>query len=270
MQNLKFIVSTTIAVSTILGIGAATAADLPARAYTKAPAVVATPNWYGSFIGVNGGGAFGNDGINILGGTGAFALMPALTVASKPSGGLGGVTWGTNWQTDRFVYGFISDFDYADIHDSAPIVAPNTTGSVEQRLRWFSTSRVRLGYLLMDNLLLYGSGGLADGDTIVRGSASAFIAGRNLPGTVAVDSSKFRYGWAAGGGLEYQIGRWSVMFDYVHYDLGKRDVVAFGPVAGDSLSTSTRFSGDVIRGGLNYRFNWTFFDLVTGARPFSW
>ena len=57
MRNSNSIISAAVAFSAILGIGAASAADLPARTYTKAPAVVAPVyDWSGFYIGGDVGG----------------------------------------------------------------------------------------------------------------------------------------------------------------------------------------------------------------------
>ncbi|HBK05853.1 MAG TPA: porin family protein, partial [Acetobacteraceae bacterium] len=54
MRNLKLIVSAAAIVSTLVGITAATAADLPARTYTKAPVYVEPAfNWSGFYVGGN-------------------------------------------------------------------------------------------------------------------------------------------------------------------------------------------------------------------------
>ena len=52
MRNSKFIVSAVVALSVIVGIGAASAADMTPRMYTKAP-VVADPayDWSGFYVG---------------------------------------------------------------------------------------------------------------------------------------------------------------------------------------------------------------------------
>ena len=57
MRNLKLVVSVA-ALSAILSISAASAADLP----MKAPAMVAAPvdTWTGWYVGVNGGGVWGH------------------------------------------------------------------------------------------------------------------------------------------------------------------------------------------------------------------
>ena len=57
MRYSKWIFSAAFAASAIIGMAGASAADLPARTYTKAPAMVVDPayNWTGFYVGVNGG-----------------------------------------------------------------------------------------------------------------------------------------------------------------------------------------------------------------------
>ena len=80
----------------------------------------------------------------------------------------------------------------------------------------------------------------------------------------------FRYGWAAGVGAEYQWGNWSLSLDYIHYDLGRFNFAYSDGVSPDFLVASTQFSGDMIRGAINYRFDWTPLDLLLGRRPSDW
>jgi hypothetical protein len=47
MRHSKFIISLAVAAGAILSIGSASAADLPAKVYTKAPPVVPMYNWTG-------------------------------------------------------------------------------------------------------------------------------------------------------------------------------------------------------------------------------
>src|SRR5712691_8918834 len=82
---MKKILMTTVGL-VALGLAPASAADLAARTYTKAPALVSPLyNWTGFYIGAMGG--FGKED------TSDFAL----------SGGFGGGTAGYNWQTGQFV-----------------------------------------------------------------------------------------------------------------------------------------------------------------------
>ena len=92
----------------VLGTTAAAAADLPVKA---APVPVAIYDWTGFYIGVSGGGSFGQsthiDQATGLGDTLGYNLK----------GGLVGGTLGYNWQTpgSPFVFGIEADGAWSDI-----------------------------------------------------------------------------------------------------------------------------------------------------------
>ena len=74
-------------------VGLANAADLPRPMYTKAPPMVAPYyNWTGFYVGINGGGGWGNSAWDTTGGF-------------DTSGGLVGGTIGYNWQMGTWVLG---------------------------------------------------------------------------------------------------------------------------------------------------------------------
>jgi len=259
------------------GAAPAMAADLPPLA-PKAPAMapVPTPSWYGFFVGVQGGYAWGDDSVETSTATGIYApelgVTIPFTIAGEPKGGVVGVRWGTNWQSGPLVLGTLSDFSWTDIRSSETLTltAPGLTraNTAEQHLEWFGTSRVRAGYLITPNLLLYGSGGFASGSMEVTVANTAVgvpcgVAGACPRGT----DDTFRYGWAAGVGAEYQVGNWSLSLDYIHYDLGNFNFAYTDGISPDFLIASTRFSGEMVRGAINYRFDWTPLDLVVGRRP---
>ena len=96
------------------------AADIRTAPILKAPVIVApVQNWYGSYIGVNGGYAWGRGGIELL----PYAFFrPAFTLgaipttlAANPRGGVFGITYGSNYQFGQVVLGFDSDFDWSGI-----------------------------------------------------------------------------------------------------------------------------------------------------------
>src|ERR1700760_3757844 len=94
---MKKIVLATVAVAA-LGTASASAADLAARTYTKAPPMAALPTWAGFYVGVMGGYATEDSG------------SPSI------QGGLAGGTFGYNWQTGNLVYGVEVDAAWADIN----------------------------------------------------------------------------------------------------------------------------------------------------------
>jgi len=64
----------------------ASAADLPRGQPYKAPAYVTQYNWTGFYLGINGGGGFGDSNWN------------GFAVSNSPTGGMIGGTAGYNWQ----------------------------------------------------------------------------------------------------------------------------------------------------------------------------
>jgi outer membrane immunogenic protein len=260
-----------VAVTAISVNQIATAADLPTKA--PAPAVVAPYNWYGFYIGVQGGYAGGREAINLTpdanyAPSAAAGLFPT-SFAGDPRGGLGGIQFGSNWQYGRFVVGTASDFSFSNINASQTSFVSSGRGGVTtlgtQKLEWLSTSRVRAGYTVADTLLLYGTGGLADG----RASASSSIVmtGCGAGACPAGSDAKTLWGWAAGGGAEYAMGRWSVNVEYIHYDLGHLNYNMTDPtLPGAFIAASTKYSGDIVRGGISYRFDWTPWEFIFGRR----
>ena len=257
-------------------VAPAGAADLPPLA-PAAPVMAPVPGWYGAFIGVQAGYGRGSDSVEVVDASGIYAPALGATIpfalASDPHGAVVGARWGSNWQSGPFVFGFLSDFSWSDIRSSqtltlaAPLLATRVNVA-EQKLEWFGTSRLRAGYLVTPNLLLYGSGGFASGSMEVSIANTAAgvpcgVAGACPAGT----DDTFRYGWAAGVGAEYQWGNWSLSLDYIHYDLGRFNFAYRDVVAPDFLVASTQFSGDMVRGAINYRFDWTPLDILLGRRP---
>jgi outer membrane immunogenic protein len=219
---------------------------------------------------VQAGYAFGNNPIRFSGNAPLAAGFAAgafpASLANDPDGVIGGIQWGSNYQFNRMVVGFASDLSFGSIRarqittTAAPGFATFTNFG-EQELSWFGTTRVRAGVLLSDNILVYGTGGLASGR--IELEAENCAAG----GLCAVGSRKrTRWGWALGGGVEYGFGRWSLNLEYLHYDLGKISNSYFDPLfPGPVFTASTRVSGDLVRAGLNYRFNWTPLGVLLGS-----
>jgi len=243
--------------------GSARAADmtLPAPPPLSAPAPVPGYNWSGFFVGGHLGYGWGSEAITLTPDSHypSGSIPPAI--AADPRGVVVGVQYGTNWQFDRLVLGTESDFSFTDIRRSQTILTttPSVTNTGEQKLPWFGTTRVRAGYALQDNLLIYATGGLANG----RAEASFSAFG---PGIGAVGSrSKTLWGWTLGGGLEYGMGPWSGKVEFLHYDIGTLTFYTIDTKApGASIKASTKFAGDMVRVGVNYRFDWTPWQLIFG------
>jgi outer membrane immunogenic protein len=203
-----------------LGVASASAADIVRPRPAPAPAPVVAPpfSWTGFYIGINGGGGFGNSEFSAPLSSGSF----------DTSGGLVGGTLGYNWQTGPWVWGLEGDIDWSNIRGSSGCGIGLTC---ETRNDWLGTFRGRLGYAI-DTFMPYITGGLAAG---------------NIKTTVAgLETDDTRAGWTLGAGLEASFGGpWSAKVEYLYVDLGDADT---------ALGGTADFKANVVRAGLNYRF----------------
>jgi outer membrane immunogenic protein len=203
---------------------AASAADLPARTYTKAPAYVPMFSWTGFYIGANAG-------------YGWASISDSIGSADGFDGFLGGAQIGYNWQGpgSPWVFGIEADFQGSAQGQDA------TAGifTVSLDLPWFATLRGRLGYAAWDRGLVYVTGGAAL--TQVKASISA------LGTTVSSDDTQF--GWTLGAGVEQMFyDRWSAKLEYLYVDSGDSTVTLFG------TTMDARVKNNILRVGVNYHF----------------
>jgi outer membrane immunogenic protein len=266
------------------------AADQPVkgkRMAVKAPPKPTAPvyPWTGFYAGGNAGFGWAADPtVSFSPIASALDLAGALIGAGAPvafglSGALGGVQVGYNWQVDRqWLVGLETDFDGADIKGSGTAVAYSSpiptapfTSAADERVEWFGTVRARLGYLPADNLLAYGTGGLAYGRVAQSVSYSngfnnefGEFNGLCLPFSTcyAGADAPIALGWTAGGGFEYALSdHWMAKAEYLYVNLGSnafQETVLVPGVPGDGLSRiAVQYSDlafQVVRLGLNYRF----------------
>ena len=272
---MKTIAATLLTVA--LSASAAFAADLPARTYTKAPALAApVANWTGFYVGLNAGGAWSES--NATTGT-VFSPVGYFATTSPPAIGIvgnqnlnrtsftGGVTAGYNWQINNAVLGIEGDFNYFGFKASAtgtgvyPCCAPTTfTVNSSASADWLATFRGRVGFLATPALLLYGTGGLAVADV----KASYLFTDTFAAANESASISSTRYGWTAGAGGEYALmNGWSIKAEYLYVDLGRAsttstNLTAFNP-GGIAFPTnvfthSVSLRSNIARVGINYKF----------------
>jgi outer membrane immunogenic protein len=190
----------------------ARAADMyDRRPYAQQPYTVSQPltnSWVGPYIGGNIGYGWGD-----------MTNNPA-----KPSGVLGGIQAGYNWQSGALVFGVEGDLQINGADDTfAPWKFSNP---------WFGTARGRIGYAF-NNILLYGTGGLAFGG----------LKGENY----FLSESHTGLGWTLGVGAEVALTQnWSAKIEYLYVDLSDRNFSITGRSNGYEFNT--------LRVGVNYRF----------------
>src|ERR1700746_3486385 len=137
----------------------ASAADLAARPYTKAPPapVVAIYDWTGFYIGINGGGGSARKCWDLV--ADAFGNVPGPEGCHDATGGTIGGQIGYRWQTANWVFGVEGQGNWADFKGSntSLLFAPNFNQS---RMDSFGLITGQFGYA-MNNVLFYVKGGVA-------------------------------------------------------------------------------------------------------------
>ncbi|MCK1719401.1 outer membrane protein [Bradyrhizobium sp. 141] len=178
----------------------------------RAPYTVNQPlnaySWAGPYLGGNIGYEWGSVDNN----------------PSKPSGFVGGVQAGYNFQNGPFVFGVEGDVQAAGADDTfAPWKFSNP---------WFGTLRGRAGYAF-NNVLFYGTAGLAFGELRAQ--------------TFGWTESHTTAGWTIGAGAEVGLApNWSAKLEYLYIDLSTSQFAITG--------VSNGYSASVVRAGVNYRF----------------
>jgi outer membrane immunogenic protein len=178
----------------------------------RAPYTVNQPlnaySWAGPYIGGNLGYAWGS-----------VSNSPV-----KPSGFVGGVQAGYNFQSGPWVFGVEGDIQATGADDTfAPWKFANP---------WFGTLRGRAGYTF-SNVMFYGTAGLAFGELRAQ--------------TFGWTESHTSAGWTIGAGAEVGFApNWSAKLEYLYIDLSTSQFAITG--------VSNGYSASVVRAGVNYHF----------------
>jgi len=239
-----------------LGIAApASAADLAARPYAKAPPpmIAAIYDWSGFYIGINGGGGSARK-------CWTETNDVTLGVGLRPegchdaTGGTVGGQIGYRWQASNWVFGVEGQGNWADFSGSNAnlfFIAPAVRDT--SKIDAFGMFTGQVGYA-WNNALLYVKGGAA----VVGDKYNSNLIGSG----VLIDQAKeTRWGGVIGAGVEYGFApNWSVGVEYDHMFLGTRDVTANGvgnvgiPVG--AFSATDRISQSVDMGLVRVNYRW--------------
>jgi outer membrane immunogenic protein len=218
------------------------AADLGVAPIYRPPAPVA--NWTGSYIGIAGGGAWGNSLVhNDLTGV-------DQTPRFDPRGGIIGITSGFNLQNGHAVYGYESDTSITSKRGSAFDFPPNGAFNNEVKEPWLSTYRGRLGYA-QNNWLFYATGG----------AALAGVDTSNFGPPGQITERHWHWGWTVGGGVEMRLTPdWTAKVEYLY--VGLQDKSYFNPAPSPAFASNQRVSLDdhIVRVGVNYKLPWGILD----------
>jgi outer membrane immunogenic protein len=243
----------------------ASAADLPARPYTKAPPPVVAPiyNWGGFYIGANAGYGWSNRCIDVTRITTTVATTTVFDAEGCRSagGGVLGGQIGYRWQMNNFVFGLEAQGDWANLRNSHQSlfftngIVADTWTTKTNALGLFTG---QVGYA-WNNVLWYAKGGAAVANqnwTLFNGAA----------GVGLFQADRTRWGGTVGTGIEYGFApNWSVALEYDYlwrvsnsntYAIPAGVLTARG-LAGTvtAFNANTRSDVNMITARINYHFN---------------
>jgi outer membrane immunogenic protein len=234
------------------------AANMPVKAYpAPRPGCAQFGGWY---VGGNVGWGVYDTAFSDRDGL-SKTLDDGLTsnVNARNHGFVGGAQGGYNWQSGCIVLGIETDWSWSGLKTSELHLdgdqPPADTLNVENRLRWFGTTRARAG-VVVDNLLLYVTGGLAYAN--FRRNYAYFQDGPAHTNVFSSDNTKL--GWAAGAGAEWALANnWTLRGEFLYMGFEQDRVTAAGDgigigAAGVNYRLDSQDSLWVSRIGLNYRF----------------
>ncbi len=218
-----------IAVSALLmGSVSASAADLAARPYTKAPVpVMAVYNWGGFYIGGHVGGAWTNQEFINTANTTAFGdLTPGQGFRQRATGVFGGGHMGYNWQASNFVFGLEGTISALD---NGGDVINTVFGAADDRFswraEWMATVVGRAG-IAFNNNLFYVRGGYA-------GVNNRLSVSDTVPVTGSGASTQWHNGWTIGAGWEYGFTpNWIFGLEYNYASFETKNYQLAGAAAG--------------------------------------
>jgi outer membrane immunogenic protein len=228
-------------------VSPASAADMAARPYTKAPAPMISPvyDWSGFYVGLNGGGAWSHKCWNNNSVVGVVTNV--AEGCQNASGGVAGGQFGFRTQSASWVFGLEAQGDWAGLKGSnTSRFLANTTN--ESRVNAFGLFTGQVGYA-WSNVLWYVKGGGA----VVNDRYSGIATSTGI----AIDRlNDARWGAAVGTGVEFAFApSWSVGFEYDHMFMGNRDVILSGVTSGAPLR-SERISQDVDMATVRVNYRW--------------
>jgi outer membrane immunogenic protein len=220
----------------------ASAADMAARPYTKAPPVaVALYDWSGFYAGLNGGWGSSRKCWDET----STAVVFAEGCHDATGGTVGGQI-GYRWQASSWVFGLEAQGNWADFKGrNAVLGAAGFTN--DTRVDAFGLFTGQIGYAF-NNALLYVKGGAA----VTSDRYRALVTATGAEVANSVDDT--RWGAVVGVGLEYGFTpNWSAAIEYDHIFENRHGVTystAVGPLTGSSAGGDT----DLITARLNYRW----------------
>lgn len=216
----------------------------------KAPGAVSGYNWSGFYVGGNIGGGWSHAHWDNTANTTLFGdALPGNNFGSNPSGVIGGMQLGYNFQNGPWVFGVEALFDLSSVQAQHKSSFGAADDQFTTEFRSFLMATGRIGYA-WSNWLAYVKGGYALAQ--VRASVNDGVA----PVTGSGSDTQWRSGPTIGGGFEYAFTRQlslGVEYDYIRLDSGGYQL---GGGTGSYAWNVAARDVHLLMAKFNYRFDW--------------
>src|ERR1700682_6234776 len=236
-------------------VAPASAADLAARPYTKAPPPMlpALYDWSGFYIGANGGWGSSRKCWDLVTAAGSFLLAEGCHNAT---GGFAGGQIGYRWQAGTWVFGLEAQGDWADLKGSqvsTNVIPVLGVGAITNRSKIdsFGLFTGQIGYAF-NSALFYVKGGAAETRDLYQDLST-------VSGIIGATARETRWGGTAGVGLEWGFAPgWSIGVEYDHLFMGTRNLglVSTGVFTGVPALVTDRIRQDVDLVSLRLNWHW--------------
>ncbi|KTD57546.1 outer membrane protein [Legionella shakespearei] len=204
----------------------------------------------------------------------AIALVTTNRMFTSDNSFMGGAQIGYNSQfSDHLVIGIETDLDALRFDSStartdtvSSIGTYTSNATMTKKLNYLGLLKGRLGYLVTQSFLIYGSGAFAYGGASLATTYSVTNSQPNLlPIYAETNKNRILGGWSAGAGAEWMFTPcWSMKLEYLYYDLGSMHTylnlgqsLAATPTtlyAGAVVESQAKYTGNAVRLGINYHF----------------
>ncbi len=230
------------------------AADLPMKAEMPVAPVF---SWTGCYVGGHVGGGRGTkdmtDPVQLVQDTlnGAGTTVGVTTVTTTPTGAVIGGQIGCDYQfAGNAVIGIEGSASGTTMKGSSLVGLPFSGDSalVEANNDFLASVTGRVGYAF-DRVLVYARGGLAVAGDKYDVSGGTFNGG----GPFHFQGVDNRYGWIAGGGVDWAFTRhWSMNVEYDYYGFGNGNILMTDQFSTLTGVVNVKQSVQVVKVGFNF------------------
>ena len=247
-------------VSFAAAIACSVAEAEPALMPLKSAAPTSHLDWTGFYVGGHFGYVTGMSqpntierGANASAASGTIDLFNAYDPFKGTGSYIIGLQAGFNHMfPSNVLVGIEADFSSPNTVTGNQTVFSTLSGqrNFSEKVLQSGTVRGRLGYVF-DQFLAYGTGGVAwTYDKLERTQLSGIPADINVNAGTTDTAFLWRWGWAAGAGLEYAITPdWSAKFEYLATNFGTREK----GLSRGSKPLDSNLSAQSLRLGVNYQ-----------------